>query len=378
MGETAMKTRAALMLEQPGQWQVREVELDEPREGEVLVQMVAAGLCHSDDHISTGDIPFGNLPLCGGHEGAGIVRKVGPGVYGLEVGDHVLTSFSPSCGRCRWCATGMQNLCDNGAGILEGKQLDGTFRMALDGEGVATMALLGTFSEWQVYDQLSLVKIRKDVPLGAAALVSCGVPTGWGSAVNAAEVHPGDVVIVMGVGGVGINAVQGAAHAGAAHVIAVDPVQFKRDFALTVGATEAYPDMESATEFAKSITNGQGADSAIVTVGLVTGEAIAQAFSSIRKAGTCVVTAQGDTSAAGIPGVNLFEISMYQKRIQGVLYGMGSPHRTIPWLLDLYADGILKLDELITKEYTLDQINEGYADMREGRNIRGIIRYADA
>lgn len=373
-----MKTRAALMLEQPGQWQVKEVELDEPREGEVLVQMVAAGLCHSDDHISTGDIPFGNLPLCGGHEGAGIIRKVGPGVYGLEVGDHVLTSFSPSCGRCRWCATGLQNLCDNGAGILEGKQLDGTFRMSLDGQGVATMALLGTFSEWQVYDQLSLVKIRKDVPLAQAALVSCGVPTGWGSAVNAAETHPGDVVIVMGVGGVGINAVQGAAHAGAAHVIAVDPVEFKRDFALTVGATEAFPDMESATEFARSITNGQGADSAIVTVGLVTGEAIAQAFSSIRKAGTCVVTAQGDTSAAGIPNVNLFEISMYQKRIQGVLYGQGSPHRTIPWLLDLYADGILKLDELITKEYTLDQINEGYTDMREGRNIRGIIRYADA
>lgn len=371
-----MKTRAALMLDQPGEWQVTEVELGEPGPGEVLVQMVAAGLCHSDDHVATGDIKVGHLPICGGHEGSGIIRKVGPGVYGLEVGDHILTSFVPSCGRCRWCATGLQNLCDNGSKILEGTQLDGTFRMTTaEGEGIATMGLLGTFSEWQVYDQLSVVKIRQDVPLDVASLVSCGVPTGWGSAVNAADVRPGDVVIVMGVGGVGINAVQGAAHAGAAHVIAVDPVKFKQEMALKVGATEAFDDIQAAADFARSITNGQGADSAIVTIGIVTGEAIGQAFSAIRKAGTCVVTAQGSTSAEGIPGVNLFEISMYQKRIQGVLYGMSSPHRTIPWLLDLYAEGILKLDELVTQEYTLDQINEGYADMRAGKNIRGIIRY---
>ena len=370
-----MKTRAALMFEQPGDWMVSEVELDNPGPGEVLVQMIATGLCHSDDHVATGDIVVGHLPICGGHEGAGIVREMGPGVYGLEVGDHVLTSFVPSCGRCRWCATGRQNLCDNGAIILEGAQLDGGFRMHVGSEDVSTMGVLGTFAEWQVYDQMSLVKIRKDVPLDVACLVSCGVPTGWGSAVNAAEVQPGDVVIVQGVGGVGINAVQGAKHAGAAHIIAVDPVEFKREFALTLGATSAFAHIDEATDFARSVTNGQGADSSIVTVGAVDGERIAEGFRAIRKAGIVVVTSQGATNAEGIPGINLFEISMYQKRIQGALYGMSSPRRQVPLLLDLYVSGQLKLDELVTRRYGLDQINQAYQDMRDGINIRGIIEF---
>ena len=314
--------------------------------------------------------------LCGGHEGAGIVRQVGPGVDGFAVGDHVVTIFVPSCGRCRWCASGMQALCDEGASTLEGKRPGDTFRMTLpDGDGVAKMGLLGTFSEWQVYDQRSLIKIRSDVPFDVAAITSCAVPTGWGSAVVAADVKPGDVVVVMGVGGVGMSAVQGAAHSGAAHVIAVDPVAFKRDKALTLGATETFENMADATAFARSVTNGQGADSSIVTVGLLDGEAINEAFSAIRKAGTCVVTAQGDTRTRGIPGINLFEISMFQKRIQGAIYGMTSPNRSVPWLLDLYMGGQLKIDEMVTTEYSLDELNEGYADMRAGRNIRGVVRF---
>lgn len=364
------------MFEQPGKWQVTDVELGEPQQGEVLVQMVAAGLCHSDEHIATGGLLVTNFPLCGGHEGAGIVRKVGPGVYGLGEGDHVVTSFLPSCGRCRWCATGQQNLCDSGAATLKGKRDGDTYRMTLPGgDGVAKMGLLGTFSEWQVYDQMSLVKIRPDVPLPVAAIASCAVPTGWGSAVIAAEVKPGDVVIVMGTGGVGIHAVQGAAHCGASHVIAVDPVEFKRDMALRVGATQAFDNMEDATAFARTVTNGQGADSSIVTVGLLDGEAISQAFAAIRKAGTCVVAAQGDSRAKGIPDISLFQIPIFQKRIQGALYGMLSPQRAVPWLLDLYADGQLKLDEMVTTEYSLDDVNEGYADMHAGRNIRGVIRF---
>ncbi|MGW0173539.1 NDMA-dependent alcohol dehydrogenase [Rhodococcus sp. NPDC003322] len=371
-----MRTRAAVLKEQPGAWQVIDVELDDPGFGEVLVEMVATGLCHSDDHMAVGDSPVGHLPFCGGHEGAGIVRKVGAGVRNLNVGDHIVTSFIPSCGTCRWCASGMQNLCDNGALILEGTQLDGGFRMhTTDGEDVATAAMLGTFAEWQVLDEVSCIKVRDDVPLNVACLVGCGVPTGWGSATNGAEVKVGDVVIVMGVGGIGINAVQGAAHAGAAHVIAVDPVAFKREMALKLGATEAYENMEQATEFAKSITNGQGADSAIVTVGVIHGEHVGEAFAAIRKAGTVVVTAQGAVTEVGMP-INLFEISMYQKRIQGVLFGMGSPREAVPRLLDLYAEGKLHLDELVTRRYTLDQINEAYADMHAGVNIRGVIDYA--
>ncbi|UOQ57522.1 NDMA-dependent alcohol dehydrogenase [Leucobacter allii] len=369
-----MDARAALIYEQPGEWKITDVTLDPPKSGEVLVEMVASGLCHSDDHISVGDVPVGHLPFCGGHEGAGIIREVGPGVIGLEVGDHIVTSFIPACGHCRWCATGYQNLCDNGALILQGNQLDGTFRMRADGRDVATASMLGTFANWQVFDQLSVVKVRDDVPLNVACLVACGVPTGFGSAVHGAEVRPGDVVIVMGTGGVGINAVQGAAVAGAGHVIAVDPVAFKREVALSVGATEAFATIEEATEFARSITNGQGADSAIVTVGIVHGDRIAEAFSAIRKAGTVVVTSQGALDEFNIP-VNLFEISMYQKRIQGVLYGVESPRRQIPKLLDLYDDGILKLDELVTQRYPLERINEAYADMHAGRNIRGVIDF---
>jgi NDMA-dependent alcohol dehydrogenase len=370
-----VSSRAALLWEQPGQWKVSTVEIDEPKEGEVLVEMVASGLCHSDDHLRTGDVPVEHLPICGGHEGAGIVRQVGPGVYGLEEGDHIITSFVPSCGRCKWCAQGLQQLCDNGALLLKGTQIDGTCRMHLDGVDIGTMTMLGTFSEWQVLDQLSCVKIRKDVPLETACIVACGVPTGWGSAVNGGMVRPGDVVIVMGVGGVGVNAVQGAAFAGAAHVIAVDPVQFKRDSALKLGATEAFAGMAEATEFAQSITNGQGADSAIVTVGKISGERIAEAFTAIRKAGTVVVTSQGSVTESDVP-INLFEISMYQKRIQGVMYGMSSPRSTIGNLVDLYAEGILKLDELITRRYRIDDIAQAYQDMHDGVNLRGVINFA--
>jgi len=369
-----MKARAALLWEQPGRWQVEEVELAEPGFGEVLVELVATGLCHSDDHLAVGDIPVPTFPFCAGHEGAGIVRRVGEGVRSLHEGDHIVTSFIPACGKCRWCASGLQNLCDNGALIMSGSQLDGTFRMTARGRDVATAAMLGTFADWQVFDESSCIKVRDDVPLNVACLVACGVPTGWGSAVNAAQVGPGDVVIVMGVGGVGINAVQGARFAGASHVIAVDPVPFKREMALKLGATEAYADITEATEFARTLTNGQGADSAIVTVGVIHGEHVADGFNAIRKAGTVVVTSQGSPVETGMP-VNLFEISMYQKRIQGALYGMGSPRESVPRLLDLYVDGHLRLDELVTRRYSLDQINDAYADMHAGVNIRGVIDF---
>jgi S-(hydroxymethyl)glutathione dehydrogenase/alcohol dehydrogenase len=372
-----MQTRAAVITEQPGKWQVVDVELDEPKAGEVLVEMAATGLCHSDDHVATGDaqLPPENLPICGGHEGAGIVRAVGSEVHDLSPGDHVVTSFIPACGHCRWCATGFQNLCDNGFRIMSGTQMDDTYRMHWGDTPVGTLAMLGTFAEWQVYHSDSVIKIPTDVPLGVACLTACGVPTGWGSAVNGAQVGPGDVVIVMGVGGVGMNAVQGARHCGAGHVIAVDPVEFKRDEAKGFGATECFSDIAEATDFARSITNGQGADSAIVTVGVIDGSHIAEAFSAIRKAGTVVVTSQGSTTAEGVP-INLFEISMYQKRIQGVLYGMGAPRRQVLRLLDLYRSGHLMLDELATRRYDLDQINDAYSDMRAGINIRGVIDLA--
>ncbi|MGO1769019.1 MAG: NDMA-dependent alcohol dehydrogenase [Microbacterium sp.] len=367
-----MTVRAAVLREQPGSWRIEDLELSGPQRGEMLVELVATGLCHSDDHMAQNDTPL-PLPIVAGHEGAGIVRELGEDVTGFEVGDHVVTSFIPACGRCKWCSMGLQNLCDYGGLILEGTQLDGTMRMKdADGHDVGTAAMLGTFANWQVLDQTSCVKIDKDIPLEVAALVGCGVPTGFGSAVNAAEVASGDVVIVIGIGGIGTNAVQGASIAGARRVIAVDPVEFKRENALRMGATDAFATVDEADALARSLTNGQGTDSTIVTVGVTTGEHVLQGYRTVRKAGTLVVTGQGNVQST-IDGIPLFEISMMQKRIQGCLYGSWAPRVAIPLLLDLYRQGKLKLDELVTRRYRLEEINEAYQDMRDGRNIRGVV-----
>ncbi len=371
-GTTTMKTRTAVIREAPGKWDIVECDVEEPRQGELLVKMVASGLCHSDDHLCTGDIPVAMYPMAGGHEGAGIVEQVGPNTPGWEVGDHVVMSFLPGCGKCRWCASGQQNLCDLGATLLAGSRADGSYRMTLDGAPVGQMCGIATFSEHALISVDSAVKVDKDLPLDKACLVGCGVGTGWGSAVNSAQVYPGHTVIIMGIGGIGINAVQGAAHAGASNVIAVDPVEFKREKAMELGATHAFKNMEEATAFAQSVTNGQGADSAIVTVGVVKGEHVGEAFAAIRKGGTVVVTGLGDLTEVGIP-VSLGELTLFQKRIQGSLFGESSPTRDILMLLEMYRKGRLKLDELVTRTYTLDTINEGYADMHAGKNLRGVL-----
>ena len=367
-----MKTKTAVIRSTPGEWEIVEVDLEDPRQDELLIKMVASGLCHSDDHLATGDIPFGVYPVAGGHEGAGIVEQVGPNTAGFEVGDHVVMSFLPGCGRCRWCASGMQNLCDLGATLLAGSRPDGSYRMTLDGQPVGQMCGISTFSEYSVVSVDNAVKVADDLPLEKACLVGCSVGTGWGSAVNSAQVYPGHTVIVMGIGGIGINAVQGAAHAGATHVIAVDPVEFKREKAMELGATEAFADIAEADEFAKSVTNGQGADSAIVTIGVTKGEHIAQAFQAIRKAGTVVVTGLGDISEVGIP-ISPGELTLFQKRLQGSLFGESSPSRDILAMLELYRAGKVRLDELVTNTYTLETINEGYADMHAGKNLRGVL-----
>ncbi|MBX6391111.1 MAG: NDMA-dependent alcohol dehydrogenase [Frankia sp.] len=371
-----MRTKAAVLFEQPGKWETTEVELEPPRQDELLIRMAAAGLCHSDDHVATGDLPTppGALPMAGGHEGAGIVEAVGPDTPGWKVGDHVVLSFLPMCGTCRWCASGLQNLCDNGARVLSGVRSDGTRRMRLpDGREVGQAAGVSTFAELSTVSVQSAVKIPNDIPLTAACLTSCGVPTGWGAAVRSADIRPGQVVIVMGVGGIGINAVQGAAAAGASIVIAVDPVELKRETALRLGATHAVATMAEATEIARAHTNGQGADAAILCIGVNRPEHIAEGVESIRKAGTCVLVGMGKAADDLNMPVSVRHVVLYQKRIQGSLFGSSSPSRDIPAMLELYRQGRLKLDELITTRYTLETLNDGYADMRAGRNIRGVV-----
>jgi S-(hydroxymethyl)glutathione dehydrogenase/alcohol dehydrogenase len=252
----------------------------------------------------------------------------------------------------------MQNLCDLGAGLLTGaRSSDPTsFRLHLDdGSDVGQMCGISTFAEHTTVSIDSAVKVDKDLPLDKVCLLGCSVGTGWGSAVNSAQVRPGDTVIIMGIGGIGINAVQGAAHAGATNVVAVDPIAFKREKALEFGATQAFEDIAEADAFAK-------------------GEHVGQAFSAIRKAGTVVVTGLGDITEVGLP-VALAELTLFQKRIQGSLFGASSPSSDILRLAQMYRDGKLKLDELVTREYSLDEIAKGYEDMHAGKNIRGVIRY---
>ncbi len=366
-------TRGAILRTQPGEWEIVELELEPPRQGELVVKLAASGLCHSDDHIAKGDSIIGHLPFAGGHEGAGVVAEVGPNTPGWEVGDHLVLSFLPGCGRCRWCASGMQNLCDMGKHHRDGCRADGTYRLSMEGEPVGQMCSISTFCEYTLIDVASAVKIEEDLPLDVVCLTGCGVGTGWGSAVNSAEVRPGQTVIVMGVGGIGINAVQGASHAGAGQVIAVDPLAMKRELAEQVGATHTFDNIDAAADFARSVTNGQGADSAIIATGVLQPDHVRDAFAAVRKAGTVVVTAIGnqETDIA----VNGQELTLFQKRLQGSLFGASSPSKDIPWLLDLYRQGTLRLDELITKTYKLDDINQAYADMHAGTNLRGVIVY---
>ncbi|NMO02937.1 NDMA-dependent alcohol dehydrogenase [Gordonia sp. TBRC 11910] len=366
-----MKARAAILWERNTEWSVEDIDLDDPKDHEVLVKVVASGLCHSDDHAVTGDLPI-SIPIIGGHEGAGVVEAVGPGVVGVAPGDHVVMSFIPSCGKCRWCATGHSNLCDLGAHMLGGTQLDGTARAHARGTDVGSLAMLGTFANYTVVPENSVIKIDSDIPLDRACLVGCGVTTGWGSAVNTGEIEPGDTVVVVGIGGIGGSAVQGARMAGARNIVAVDLEPSKEELAKRIGATHFVGSVDEVNTLVGELTLGVMADVAILTVGVVDGDMLQPMVGLARKAGKVVVT--GVAPATQIDAkVSLFEVTMWQKQIRGSLFGEANPRSDIPRLLALYKSGQLLLDEMVTREYPLDQINDGYADMKSGRNLRGVI-----
>lgn len=386
-----MKCKGAVLRGVGQDWQVCDVELGEPRRGEVLVRMLAAGICHSDDHFATGDaVPSPEMvqmmiaagmeaidpfPLIGGHEGAGIVAAVGPEVHDVKPGDYVGTSWIPTCGRCQWCATGKGYLCDLGANIFSKNMVtDGTPRRFVDGEPALAMTQLGTFSEYVVAAADSVVKIDESIPPSVAALVSCGVTTGWGSATNAADTQPGDTVVVIGVGGVGMNAVQGARAAGAQRVIAVDPIEFKREAALSFGATHSSPSAFETFELLKGLTHGVMADRVIVTVGVLTPDLVPIAMALTRKGGTCVVTAMAPLSEMTVP-LLLVDLVSSDKMLKGTLYGGMNVRASMPKLLSLYQTGDVLIDELVTRRYKLDEINQAITDLREGSNIRGVVEF---
>lgn len=220
----------------------------------------------------------------------------------------------------------------------------------------------------------SVVKIDPDIPMDKACLVGCGVSTGWGSAVNLGSIEPGATVIVMGIGGIGSAALQGARHAGATNIIAVDPISFKLDEAKKFGATATFSDMVEAADYGRSLTNGQGADTAIITVGVLEPGYITEAFNAVRKSGTIVVTSVGEHHAFGAP-ISLAQLTLSQKRLQGALFGATNGKWDVKRLLDMYREGQLNLDDMITQTYTLDDIAQGYRDLKAGKNIRGVVVY---
>jgi NDMA-dependent alcohol dehydrogenase len=372
MGE-AVESEAAILWEPGGQWEVEPIELDPPKEGEVLVRLHASGMCHSDEHLVTGDFPA-PVPVIGGHEGAGVVEEVGPGVTALQVGDHVVFGFIPACGQCPSCATGHSNVCDTGAILMFGRQLDGTSRHHARGQDLNTMVCLGTFARHTVVNIASCVKIPDDIPADRACLVGCGVTTGWGSAVYAAEARPGQNVAVIGVGGIGASAIQGFRLAGAERIFAIDPFEYKREQAMVFGATHTAASIDEAFGLIQELTWGRMCDRIVCAMGVGRGSLMASIMMLCAKRGRVVVTnihpmAEMDAT------INLCDLTLQEKQVVGTIFGSANIRYDIPKLLELYRQGQLDLDGMITNTYKLGDINQGYQDMRDGKNIRGVLVY---
>ncbi|SFI79081.1 S-(hydroxymethyl)glutathione dehydrogenase / alcohol dehydrogenase [Amycolatopsis sacchari] len=368
-----MRTRAAVLWEARTDWKVETIDLDPPRAGEVLVRIVAAGMCHSEDHHATGDVPF-TAPMIGGHEGAGVVEETGPGVTSVAPGDHVVFSSLPSCGRCPSCSVGRHNLCDLVMHIGAGRQLsDHTARHHLGGEDLAINCFLGAFAEHTVVNEMSLIKVDSSLPLEKLCVLSCGVPTGWGSAVYAGEAKLGDDVAVVGVGGLGSAAVQGARNAGARRIFAIDPVEWKREKALGFGATHTAAGVAEAFDVIQDVTWGRMCDVVVLTMGVGRGGLMADVMRLAAKRGRVVVTNIHPADEIDVR-LSMNDLIQMEKRIVGAIFGSVNARRDIPALIESYRDGRLDLDGMITREYPLDEINQGYRDLRAGRNIRGVLR----
>ncbi len=369
MAETA---RAVLCRELNSPVVVEEIEVDAPRRGEAMVKIAACGVCHSDLSATNGTIPM-QLPLVLGHEAAGVVVEVGEGVTDLAPGDHVVSSFVHMCGKCRWCATGKPHLCDSAAKTLDTLPDGTTPTRDANGQRLNVFSACGVMAEYATLSVDNLVKIERDVPLECAALVSCGVMTGVGAVFNTARVEAGAAVMVIGTGGVGLNVIQGAAIAGANPIVAVDVADAKLDLAKRFGATHTInaAKEDNVVKAAKKLTGG-GPDYCFECIGL--GNTIDQAFRSLRKGGKAVVVGvtRGEESVAVRPVSLTFE----EKTLTGSYFGSARPRVDFPRLLALYRAGRLKLDELITHRYRVDDAPQAFADLESGKNARGVIVFA--
>ncbi len=365
--------KAAVLYEPRSRFVVEDVEVQEPKHGEVMVRMVAGGVCHSDLHVVKGDM-VAPLPAILGHEGAGIVEMVGKGVTSVQKGDHVIPLWRVSCGQCEWCLGGRPALCDRGFQIRsKGCLADGTSRFRKGSTEIKHFAGVSTFANLSVMMEQAVVKIRSDIPLEKAALVGCGVITGVGAVVNAAQVRPGSSVAVFGTGGVGLNVIQGAALVGAGKIIAVDLLDNKLECAREMGAThEINASQTDPVANIKELTGGQGVDYAFEVIGLP--ETISQSVEVLRKRGVAVIV--GVTRREATIALETFPMVFQERTVMGSIYGSARPRVDVPALIDLYMAGKLKLDPLLTRTYPLEQINEAYDALERGETARSVVTFS--
>ena len=359
---------AAVLRSAPGPLAIEDLRQEGPRAGEVAVRMSAAGVCASDHHVMHGTaiLPF---PVVLGHEGAGVIEAVGPGVTSVKPGQRCILSFVSNCGHCHQCRTGSPQLCDTNA-ATGANQFDGTTRLVdASGAKVYQMAKLGVFAERIIAPAQACFPIPDEVPMDVAALMGCSVATGYATVINAPGVRPGMTVAVFGVGGVGLNAIQAARILNASRIIAVDVAESKLEFATRFGATDRVDaSAGDPVEQIRALTGG-GVEFTFDTFG--SGETTRQAVDALGKNGTAVIAGLapvGDTAP-----IDLVDLVRRQKRIIGAYYGSQSPHETFATLVDLYLRGELICDELVQRRYPLDQINEGFDALARGENGRGVI-----
>jgi len=357
--------KAAVLYEYQQPLVIEEVTLDPPKQGEVIIRMVASGICHSDVNVVNGDEIAPQLPIILGHEAAGIVEEVGPGVTAIKPGDRVAAGLWRSCGHCYFCTSGFPNECET-PHVLDSE----TRAHNQKGEPVKLGMRVASWAEYAVVDQSQIVHVPDDVPLETAALVGCGVITGVGAVTNTAQVEPGSSMVVIGLGGVGINAVQAGRLAGARHVVAVDLLDEKLEQAQAFGATHLIDaSKEDAVNIVRDLTDGRGADYVFVTVG--NAKAISQSFEMIRKRGTSILIGllpHGETAALPVT-----QIALTEKRVIGSFLGSTRLNVMFPQLIDLYRQKRLKLDELVTATFPLEKINEAIQIVESGKAVRNVI-----
>lgn len=348
---------------------VETVTVESPRRGEVMIKVAACGVCHSDLSATNGTIPL-PPPLVLGHEAAGHVVEVGEGVTGLQEGDAVVVSWVATCGRCAYCVKGRPALCDNSQKAAMTLP-DGTRRIKdAKGQELNHMAGVAVMAEYATMPVENVIKIDKSIPLDKAALVGCAVMTGVGAAINTAKVDPGSTVAVLGAGGIGLNVIQGAALAGARQIIAIDMADHKLDFAKKFGATDVVnPSRDGDAVMKVMAMTGGGADYAFECIGI--GTTVAQAYNMVRKGGTTVVV--GVSKPTDTVTLGTFMMPFQEKTLIGSMYGSARPSTDFPKLLSLYQGKRLKLDELVSATYKIEDVNRAFDDMQAGTNARGVI-----